>query len=429
MKRRTVLAGMTLGTLGLAACGSGSGSGSGGDAVEITYMHRLPDGDGMTKVDDIVATWNKDNPSIQVKAVKFDGKANEMIVRLENEISAGTAPDLAQLGYAEIPSLYTKGLVQDVAKEAEKYEKNFAAGAYGLMKVGEAVVGLPQDTGPLVYYYNAEEFEKLGLKVPTTADELVEVATTAAAAGKFAISFQPDEAQYWLSGQAAAAGAVWFSAEGDKWKVDVTSAETATVAEFWQKILDAKAALTEPRWGEGFTKNLVEQNLIGTIGAAWEAPLLSGDMADTPNVGQWKVVQLPTFGDKAMTGPDGGSGVAVLKGSEHQAEAMEFLNWFNTQVADLATQGLVVAATGDVTTPKDVAEFYGGQDVMSELQAANKVMNPDFIYMPTWPAVNDPMMRAADAAATGAAPVSEVFTAAQDASVSSLKDAGLPVDA
>ena len=37
-----------------------------------------------------------------------------------------------------------------------------------------------------------------------------------------------------------------------------------------------------------------------------------------------------------------------MKGCEHPAEAMEFNDWFNTQVDDLASQGLVVAAKGTI---------------------------------------------------------------------------------
>ncbi len=56
--------------------------------------------------------------------------------------------------------MYVKGLVQDVTNEAEKYKGHFS-GAYGQMSVGGKVVGLPQDTGPLVYVYNEAEFKGL----------------------------------------------------------------------------------------------------------------------------------------------------------------------------------------------------------------------------------------------------------------------------
>lgn len=52
--------------------------------------------------------------------------------------------------------------------------------------------GLPQDTGPLVYYYNKAAFEELGLKVPTTASEFIDTAKKAAEKGKYIATFQTD---------------------------------------------------------------------------------------------------------------------------------------------------------------------------------------------------------------------------------------------
>lgn len=423
----------------LAACGGGNSGASStspttgasssapAEKVELSYLHRLPDGDGMTKVNDIVARWNTDNPNIQVTATKFDGKAAEMITKLEADSKAGTAPCLAQLGYAEVPSLFTKGLLEDVSTQAKEYAGNFSDGAMALMGVGGKTVGLPQDGGPLVYFYNKAEFSKLGIDVPTDAATFKAAATKAAAAGKHIAAFEPDEAQYWLSAQAAAAGGVWYSAENDKWKVDANGSASQAVASFWQDLLDAKSVAVENRWGDGFKAALGKQTLIGTIGAAWEAPLLAGDMKGTPNEGQWAVAQLPALGDKAMSGPDGGSGVAVMKGCKNPNEAMKFNNWFNTQIDDLVSQGLVVAAKGTMKTPDDVKTFYGGQDVFAELAKANEAMNPDFAYIPTFPAIGSAMAEAADRAGKGQGKVADVFKAAQDESVKSLKAAGLPV--
>jgi multiple sugar transport system substrate-binding protein len=395
--------------------------------VTIEYLHRLPDGEGMTKAADIVAKWNSAHPNIQVKATKFDGKAKEMITKLEADVKAGTAPCLAQVGYAEAPSLFTKGLLEDVSAEAAKYKDHFSAGAFTLMTVGGKSVGLPQDGGPLVYYYNKAEFAKLGIAVPTNAAEFTAAAAKAAAKGKYIAAFLPDEAQYWLSAQAAAAGATWYSAADDKWKVDATGAATQKVAALWQGLLDAKSVLVQNRWEPGFQTALKDQKLIGTVGAAWEAPLLVGDMKGSKNQGQWAVAQLPQLGDSAQSGPDGGSGVAVLKGCKAVPQAMEFNNWFNTQIDDLVSQGLVVAAKGAMTTPDSVKAFYGGQDVFAELAKANEVLNPNFPYIPTFPAIGSDMGQAAAAAGKGTGKVADIFTAAQTASVKSLKDAGLPV--
>lgn len=439
----TPVAAAALFSIGLAGCGNGATetqSGSAGSdtpasadapaaegAVQIEYIHRLPDGEGMTKVSELVDQWNKEHPEIQVTATKFDGKANELIKKLETDVNAGVAPCLAQVGYGEVPEVFVKGMLEDVTAEAEKYKDHFS-GAYTQMSVGGKVVGLPQDTGPLVYYYNKAEFEKLGLKVPTNLAEFQEAAKTAAAQGKYIAAFETDEAQYFLSAQAAAAGATWYSADNDQWVVTANGEGSKVVADFWQKMLDDKSVLVTERWADGFKAALNEQKLIGTIGAAWEAPLLAGDMKGSPNEGQWAVAQLPDFGKGAMTGPDGGSGVAVTKGCKHPAEAMQFNDWLNTQVDALVSQGLVVAATtGQMKTPEDVAKFYGGQDVFAELGKANAALSANFPYIPGFSTLSDPMKQAAAAAGTGEGKVADIFTAAQDASVKALTDAGLPV--
>ncbi len=397
-----------------------------GEPVEIAYMHRLPDGEGMTPVADIVQRWNDENPNIQVTATKFDGEAQEMITKLETDINANNGVCLAQLGYAEVPEMFVKGLTMDVTEEAAKYKDNFG-GAYGQMTVGDQTVGLPQDSGPLIYMYNEAEFKALGIEVPTNTEEFIAAAKTAAAKGKYIGDFESDEAQNWLSGQAAGAGAVWYSAENDEWKVDVTSDKTMVVADFWQELLDSKSVLTHDRWSDAYTAALVDGSLIGNIAAAWEVGFALNPLDGTAYEGQWRVAQLPEFGNGTMTGPDGGSGVAVMKGCEYPAQAMEFNNWFNTQVEDLASQGLVPAAAEAATTPEKWSKQFGGQDVMAELVTANENLSPDFSYIPGFSAVGPKMKETAANAASGSAKVADIFTAAQEASIASLKDAGLPV--
>ena len=197
------LASLTVMGIALAGCGSSTNNSSNtpkDEKVTITYMHRLPDNKGMTLVNDIVAKWNKDNPNIQVKATKFDGAAQDMIKKLATDVKAGAAPDLAQVGYAELPEVFNQGLLQDVTEEAAKYKDHFAEGPFSMMQIGGKAYGLPQDTGPLTYFYNAKEFEKLGITVPKTADELIATAKKTAAQGKYIMTFQPDEGMMTMSG-------------------------------------------------------------------------------------------------------------------------------------------------------------------------------------------------------------------------------------
>ncbi|MDR2929354.1 MAG: extracellular solute-binding protein [Propionibacteriaceae bacterium] len=417
---------------GMGACSGNPGTGSssaGGDSkapVEITYLHRLPDGEGMVKVDDIVARWNKEHPEIQVKATKFDGNAQQMIQRLETDVNANNGPCLGQLGYNEVPEFYSKGLVLDVTTEANKYKDKFS-GAFGQMSTGGKISGLPQDTGPLVYFYNETEFKNLGITVPKTLDEFKTAAAKAAVAGKYIADFTPDEVAFWLSAQTAAAGGVWYGTSGDQWKVQVDSPASQKVATFWQDMIDAKSVLTLDRWGDAYGKALTDGQLIGNIAAAWEFAFLLDPLNDTPAEGQWRVAQIPDFGAGAKTGPDGGSGVAVMKGCEHPVEAMQFNAWFNTQVDDLTTQGLVVAALGNPKTPAKALKQFGGQEIMKELATANKNLSMDFAYIPGFSAVGPKAVETAAEAAKGTAKVADVFTTAQQASIDALKAAGLSV--
>ena len=152
MKKHALAASLLAFAMLTAGCSATTGSsGSASSGGVIRYLHRLPDGEGMTKVNDIVARWNAAHPDMKVEATKFDGKAADMNVKLENDVKAGTGPCLAQVGYAEIPKLYTSGLLTDVSAQAEKYKEHFSEGSMSLMTVGKTVVGLPQDSGPLVY--------------------------------------------------------------------------------------------------------------------------------------------------------------------------------------------------------------------------------------------------------------------------------------
>ncbi|MDO5700490.1 MAG: extracellular solute-binding protein [Bowdeniella nasicola] len=429
-------------TLVLAGCGNDgektekatepdAGADSSGETVEIEYWHRLPDGEGMVKVQESVDRFNAEHDSIKVSSVKFEGKPQESYAKIQQAVKAGNAPCLAQIGYGEVASEYLAGDLMDVSEYAEEYASNYSEGAMGMMTLGDVVVGLPQDTGPLVYIYDKDAFDELGIEAPTTWEEFKSAAETAKEAGKYIGTWQADETQYRMSGMAAAAGGTWFNAEGDAWKVDANGEASQKVAEIQQDLLDNDLLLPIDRWSDDFNAKLADGTIIGSVAAAWE-PAFVLDVFDTDGeVAElnWQVAQLPEFtpGTPA-TGSDGGSGVAVISGCEHPAEALEFANWYNTQVDDLVSQGLVVATNqGEGTTPDAWQKHFGGQDVYAELLKANENLNPNFPYAPTWPAVGTKMNEIGGEVKDGSATVMDIFEAAQSEALSSLKAAGVNV--
>ena len=105
---------------------------------------------------------------------------------------------------------------------------------------------------------------------------------------------------------------------------------------------------------------------------------------------------------------------------------MEFNAWFNTQIADLGTQGLVVAAKGDAKTPEAVKTFFGGQDVMAEFIKANDNTNT-FAFIPGWSAVASSFTTNADAVASGSSKVADIFEKANADSKKALESLNLKV--
>ena len=405
---------------------SGTTTPDGSNPVTITYLHRLPEPDGSVTMDQIVDRWNAENPGIQVKATKFLGSADEMGTRLETDIQAGAGPCLAQLGYSELPEFYVRGLVMDVTDEAAPFEEFYSPGSWAAMNVGGAQLGVPQDAGPIVYFYNASEFERLGLDVPTTPEDFVSAAKVAAADGKYIDAFSSDNASI-LVALSHAAGDQWFKTDNDAWHVDTEGSGSQSVAAFYQELLDNDSVFLASRWSDDFSAALHDNKIIGYMGPGWNAGFMLDAVDGSDQEGNWRIAPIPDFGQGDVTGPDGGSGVAVMKGCEHPAEAMAFDGWLNQQVDDLASQGLItVAHVAPKTSERSLTQF-GGQDIMSVLVEATGNLTPDFTYAPGMEAVFAAMQPVLAEAALGNEPVADALTTAQDTALARLKELGLPI--
>ncbi|OKL46729.1 ABC transporter substrate-binding protein [Boudabousia marimammalium] len=421
-----MLAVLALSTAGLAACSSDDKAGDAGKtmepsgkAVEIEYWHRLPDQDGMVKVAEAADEFNKANPNIKVKTTKFEGKADQSYDKITAAVKAGNAPCLAQADYGNVPAMLVRGELMDVTDMVAQYKDKYAAGPWGQVSPGGKTYGIPQDTGPLVYYYDKDAFDALGLKAPTTWDEYWANAKKAKEAGKASSVFLGDEAGDWFAAVQAAAGNAWFSLAGDAWKVEANSDASKKVAETWQASIDSGDTLVVDRWGDPapFDQNVKEGKIIGYIGAAWEAAFNLGSLGK--DAANWQVAQMPD----AKSGPWGGSAIVVLKGCKHPEEALKYADWYNTNLKAMTSQGLVPAAKGDAPTDEKVMKLYGGQNVMAELQKAADLSNPNWIYIPTWPAVKTSLVNNMKAGVK----LSENVDKAQEEAVKSLEQAGLSV--
>jgi multiple sugar transport system substrate-binding protein len=322
-----------------AACGGGGGgkkpaddaSGKPGGKVTLSFWDWDPN------MDKVVAKWNAGHPDIQVKLSNPAG-GDQLVAKMITAHEAKKGPDLAKVEYQSLPALVAKGVVRDITgytrDTVTKYDQNTLKSTVFQGKV----YGVPQDVAPLMLFYRADLFARYGLKVPTTWDAYAATARQLRAKAPKAYLTNFDAADPgWFTGLAQQAGADWWSADGDSWKVDIDGPQTRKVADYWQQLVTAGDIAKNPSFSPQWNKQMNDGTLLTWISGAW-APAQLGGIAPATK-GKWAVAPLPAWtpGD-TTTGIWGGSATTVTADSDHPAQAAQFASWLNTDDAAVTEQ-------------------------------------------------------------------------------------------
>lgn len=417
-----------------AGCGSGSdgdgGSSSADGPVELTFWTWAP---GM---EETVAEWNAANPDIQVTVNKQDG-GDPAITKLLTAIKAGSgAPDLMQTEYQKIPTLVAADALADLSDVLpDDLADRYADGTWESVTLGsDAVYGVPQDSGPMQFYYRADIFEQLGLEVPTTWDEYADVAEQLHTADptKYLGTFSANDAG-WFTGLAQQAGASWWGIDGDAWSVDIDAEPTQKVAEYWGGLVEQGVIDNKPMYTPEWNAALNDGSQVGWLSAIWAPGVLEGNAPDT--AGKWAMAPMPQWeaGDTA-TGNWGGSATSVTSQSEHKEQAAEFIAWMNGSqegVNALVEYGSLYPADLDAQA-EALAEppaFFSQQADFYDIAAETAQGVQPFTYGPNvnvaYSAYNDEFGKATEARTADA--FLAAVEAMQTATVDDLKNAGFSV--
>src|SRR4051812_43545467 len=137
-----------------------------GEKVTLTYWSWAPN------MDKVVEGWNSAHPDIHVTVNKQDG-GDPAVTKLLTAVKAGSgAPDVMQAEYQKIPTLVSANAIADIAKESGSLKAKFPESVWNSVTLGsEAVYGIPQDSGPMMFFYRSDLFDKFKVTVPTTWDE------------------------------------------------------------------------------------------------------------------------------------------------------------------------------------------------------------------------------------------------------------------
>ncbi|MEU6512049.1 extracellular solute-binding protein [Streptomyces sp. NPDC046942] len=329
-KRRrlvTTALAVALGATTLAACGSGDDSKSESGPVSLTYWTWTP---GMDKVVDL---WNKGpgkKDQITVTAKKQAG-GDTLITKILTAHKAKQAPDLVQAEYQALPTLVSNGALADISKQVGDVKNKFAEGVWQQTTLGtDAVYAVPQDIGPMMFYYREDLFKQYGLTVPTTWDQFAETARQLKkkAPDKALTTFSANDSGL-FAGLAQQAGAKWWTTSGSKWKVAIDDPATQKVATFWGGLVKEGVIDNQPMYTPSWNKALDTGKQIAWVSAVWAPGTLTTAAPDTK--GKWAMAPLPQWSaSQDVTGSWGGSSTAVTTDSAHKDAAAKFAAWLNT---------------------------------------------------------------------------------------------------
>ncbi|MET9082877.1 extracellular solute-binding protein [Streptomyces sp. NPDC004237] len=432
-KRRrlvTTVVAVSLGATALAACGSSDDSKADSGPVSLTYWAWAP---GMDKVVDL---WNKgEGKKDQITVtVKKQASGDTLVTKILTAHKAKNGPDLVQAEYQALPTLVSNDAVADISKNVGDAKSKFADGVWQQVTLGtDAVYAVPQDIGPMMFYYRADLFKKYGLTVPTTWDEF---ASTARALKKKApdtdlTTFSANDSGL-FAGLAQQAGAQWWTTSGDKWKVAINDAATQKVAKFWGGLVKEGAIDNQPMYTPAWNKALNTGKQIAWVSAVWAPGTLTTAAPDTK--GKWAMAPLPQWSaSEDVTGSWGGSSTAVTTDSKHQEAAAKFAAWLNTDgdaLNALAKESGIYPASSSAQLSgafSNPPEYFSNQaDFYTEAAKIAKTTAPS-----AWgPNVNVAYTSFNDAFGTAAKNKSDFVTALntmQDATVADMKKQGFEV--
>ncbi|MGW5968703.1 ABC transporter substrate-binding protein [Streptomyces sp. NPDC055186] len=318
---------VTLGASALAACGSSGDGEARSGPVSLTYWTWAP---GMDKVVDL---WNEGpgkKEQITV-TVKKQASGDTLVTKILTAHKAGKAPDLVQAEYQALPTLVSHDALADIGDTVGDAKSRFAEGVWQQTTLGtDAVYAVPQDIGPMMFYYREDLFEEYGLTVPATWDEFAKTARKLkkAAPGKDLTTFSAGDSGL-FAGLAQQAGARWWTASGDKWKVGIDDEATRKVAEFWGGLVAEGAVDNQPMYTPAWNKALNTGKQMAWVSAVWAPGTLTTAAPDTK--GKWAMAPLPQWDEgESSTGSWGGSSTAVTTDSKNKDAAAKFAAWLNT---------------------------------------------------------------------------------------------------
>lgn len=372
MKKRYLLAMISMLILILAACGDGEGSAEGSEEKTIIeYWHVNAETQGGSTVDELVEEFNEQSDTVEVIARYHPDMYAGLMSNLQAEVASGNSPAVIQVGWAFLEYFsenFSYVEPQTIIDQFHEDDSTFLEDNFlpNILELGENMngeqVGVPYSLSNPILYINEDMLEEAGLDPvgPETWEEVREYAEAInESTGNYGVYIQ-EPADSWAQQTMAESNGASFIEDG---KAAFASDEGIEVYEYYQDLVQDDLAL-HIGWDQG-----IQSFIDGNVG------MLFTTVAQRNNVesnAQFNLSTLESPGwegkDKAI--PAGGAMLTITAEDEgEQAAAWEFMNYlYSVEAMAKWTEG-----TGYVPPREGVAE---SEDGLKTFLEENELMVP-----------------------------------------------------
>ncbi len=403
MKRSgaSIVAGLTVAALALTACGTtepiATGSPTGGpsdvpsattpaEPVNLTFQSLSDQPAAIEVTKQIVDSWNKDNPNIQVEIVPagWDGIYDKLIT----QFNGGAAPDIIHYEAASIVPFARDGYLADLTEHmSADHKADIPEGILKTVTVDDQIVGYPTELQAYMVFANTKLLADAGVEIPTgdtmTWDQLRDMAKKATANGVTGLGWGLASPTAAMMAMSPGFGGQWFEGTGTDATITVGDGELALpklvhdMAYTDKSLLPVTLTLSGGKTLPYFYDGQIAMTIQGSFQAANVAN-------DAPDGMEWTVLP-PLAGPAGADQAANPQTLSVNVDSEHIAESVQFIEYF-TSTANLAAINKADALIPATTSAQEAlaAEMSGEIGWDNILKSGQHMTSAPYLFVDTY---------------------------------------------
>ncbi len=300
--------------------------------VTIQYWHINTEAFGLPAVRELIAEFQKRNPTIRVEERYHPNAYTGLLQNLQAALAAGNPPDVAQIGYLYINYVAENFPFVPLADLQRRFGgdlSRFPANVMALGQVGGVQVGMPYSLSNIVAYYNADLFRKAGLdpdRPPQTWAEWRTVARQIKARTGKPIYIQLLDDNWSLEALIASNGGNLLACRNGQVVPAFAGPEAVEALQLWADLVKEGLALNA-LWTQG------EQAFLAGEVAAFMTTIAKRAGLEEASKGKFELraTRFPRFGTKPTRLPAGGNVLVVFsKDPDKQEAAWRFIRFLTS---------------------------------------------------------------------------------------------------